>query len=64
MPPIQRSKKYQNGIRFFWTDTGTENGDFFSYEELIGMKINALDILNNPELYRIDAASHRIESPV
>jgi hypothetical protein len=38
--------------------------DFFPYEELIAMKINALDLLKNPAIYRIDAGNHKLESSV
>jgi hypothetical protein len=58
------SKKYQNGIQVFWTIAGKESEDFFSYGELIEMKVNVLDVLNNPHLYRIDTSNHRIESSV
>ena len=64
MEPIASSKKYQNGIQVFWNAGEKPGEDFFTYEELIDMKINALDILNNPRLYRVDTGSHRIESSV
>jgi len=64
MQKIESSKKHQNGIQVFWTENGKELTDFFPYEELIDMKINALDLLNNPGIYRIDAKNHKIESSV
>jgi hypothetical protein len=64
MQQIASTKKYQNGIQVFWTNEGKELSDFFPFEELIEMKINALDILKNPKIYRIDAKNHRIESSV
>jgi hypothetical protein len=64
MEQITGSKKFQNGIQVSWTAAGRNGEEFFSYEELIDMKINALDILNNPRLYRIDSGNHRIESSV
>ena len=64
MQKIESSKKYQNGIQVFWTEEGKEFTDFFPYEELIDMKINALDLLKNPAIYRIDAKKHKIESSV
>jgi len=39
-------------------------GKIFSYEELIDIKINVLDVLNNPRLYQIDVSIHKIESSV
>lgn len=62
MEQITRSRKYQNGVRVFWTSAGNNLDDFFSYEELVGQRINALDLLNNPRLYRINGAGHQIES--
>ena len=62
MEQITRSKKYQNGVRVFWTGAGTDRDDFFPYEELVEQRINALDLLNNPRLYLINEAGHQIES--
>jgi len=62
MEQITRSKKYQNGVQVFWTETGEERRDFFSYDELVEQKINALDLLNNPRLYLANPAAHAIES--
>ena len=61
MQQITRSKKFQNGVRVFWTGAGNDHNDFFPYEELIGQRINAPDLLNNPGLYLINAAGHQIE---
>jgi len=63
--PVQQitsSKKYQNGIQVFWTEDGNDRNDFFSYDDLIEKKINALDLLNNPRLYLMNAPGHQIES--
>ena len=64
MQQITASKKFQNGIQVFWTDKGTDLNDFFYYEDLIDQKINAFDLLNNPRIYQVNAASHKIESLV
>lgn len=64
MQQIMRGKKYQNGIQVIWTIAGKESENFFSYGELIDMKINVLDVLNNPHLYRVDTGNHRIQSAV
>jgi hypothetical protein len=42
MQQITSSKKYQNGVQVFWTDAGKDSNDFFSYEDLIDQKVNAL----------------------
>ena len=64
MQQIRSSKKYQNGIQVFWSESGNEVNDFFSYEDLVDQKINALDLLNNPRIYRMNAPGHKIESSV
>jgi len=64
MQQITSSKKYQNGVQVFWTDAGDDLSEFFSYEELVEQRINALDLLNNPRIYRMNAAAHKIESSV
>ncbi|MDD1701282.1 MAG: hypothetical protein LUQ04_10905 [Methanoregula sp.] len=62
MELIAGTKKYQNGIQVFWMEEEQEFHDFFLYAELIDMKINALDLLQNPKFYRINAKKHVIES--
>ena len=64
MQQITSSKKYQNGVQVFWTDAGNDLNDFFSYEDLVDQKINALDLLNNPRIYVMNVAGHKIESSV
>ena len=64
MQQITGTKKFQNGIQVFSTDEGKELSDFFPFEELIEMKINAFDLLENPKIYRIDVKNHKIESSV
>ncbi len=64
MQQIESSKKYQNGVQVLWTEEGTEMSGFFPYEELVEMKINALDLLNKPKNYRVDGGRHVIESSV
>ena len=64
MQQITKSKKYQNGVQVFWTEAGNDRNDFFSFEDLIDQKINALDLLNNPRIYALNVAGHKIESTV
>jgi uncharacterized protein YndB with AHSA1/START domain len=61
MEQITSSRKYQNGVRVFWAGAGKDMNDFFSYDDLVDQKINALDLLNNPRLYLVNAAGHQIE---
>jgi len=64
MQQITGSKKYPNGVQVFWTDAGNDRNDFFSFEDLIDQKINALDLLNNPRIYALNVPGHKIESSV
>ena len=64
MQQITSSKKFQNGVQVFWTDAGTDRNDFFTYEDLVDQKINALDVLNNPQIYVVNVPGHKIESSV
>ncbi len=64
MQQIMKSKKSPDGILVFWTDAGNDLNDFFSFDELVEQKINALDLLNNPQIYAINVAGHKIESLV
>ena len=64
MQQIESSKKYQNGIQVFWPGPEKDGKDFFTFDELIELRINALDLLNHPEIYLIDPDLHTIESSV
>jgi len=63
MEQIESSKKFQNGIQVIWAGADSSM-DFFTYDELVEQRINVLDLLNNPGIYRIDPAEHRLESSV
>jgi len=64
MQQIAGSKKYQSGILVVWSDAGDDNGEFFTYEDLVTQNINMLDLLVHPGIYHIDPNRHRIESGV
>jgi hypothetical protein len=64
MKKIVRSKKYETGIQVFVEDKGEGACVFFSFPELIDLKINAFDLLQNPGIYRYDEDNKRIESSV
>lgn len=50
----------ENGIVVFWVERGEKKNDSFNYAELIDMKINAIDLLNQPKSYKIDKEGHRL----
>jgi len=58
MQDIVSSKKMENGIVVFWNEAGEKKNESFNYSELIGMQINALDLLDRPKSYKVDPAAH------
>jgi len=64
MQKITDSKKLPTGIEVTSFYADEEVSEFFTYEELVDQKINALDLLKNPGLYEVDTIQHTIESSV
>lgn len=60
MHDIASSKKMENGIVVFWMERGEKKNDSFNYAELIDMKINAGDLLNQPTSYKIDKEGRKL----
>jgi hypothetical protein len=60
MHDIISSKKMENGIVVFWDEKDGKKYESFNYQELIDMKINALDLLDRPKSYKVDKAAHRL----
>ena len=60
MQDIVSSKKMENGIVVFWNEKGEKKDESFNYQELVDMKINALDLIDRPKSYKVDKAVHRL----
>lgn len=60
MHDITSSKKMENGIVVFWNEKDGKKDESFNFQELIDMKINALDLLDRPKSYKVDKAAHAI----
>ncbi|MGB9176675.1 MAG: hypothetical protein WCB46_08075 [Methanoregula sp.] len=60
MQDIVSSKKMENGVVVFWDEKGEQKYESFNYQELVEMKINALDLLDHPKGYKVDIAAHKI----
>jgi len=60
MHDIISSRKMENGIVVFWNEKGEDKYESFNYQELIDMKINALDLLDHPKAYKIDKTAHTL----
>lgn len=50
----------ENGLVVFYEAKGVKEYESFNYEELIDLKINALDMIQNPRMYSIDTEVHKI----
>jgi hypothetical protein len=60
MQDIISTKKMENGIVVFWEEKGEKKYESFNYEELVDMKINALDLLDRPKSYKADKEAHKL----
>jgi hypothetical protein len=60
MYDIVSSKKMENGIVVFYQQKGEKKFESFNYQELIDLKINALDLLDHPHRYSVDIELHKV----
>jgi hypothetical protein len=60
MKDIVATRKMENGIACYYGKIGSEEQESFTYSELIDMKINALDLLQDPKNYGIDEKSRTV----
>lgn len=60
MKDIVTARKMENGIACYYGKTGREEFEAFTFAELIDMKINALDLLQDPKNYGIDEKERRV----
>jgi len=60
MYDIKASKKMGDDILISYEENGTNKFESYNFQDLLDMKINALDLLDRPMKYRVDTANHRI----
>jgi len=60
MQAIISSERKDYGLELYWKERGVQKGDFYSYSELIDMQINVLDLLDHPNVYRIDGKKRKV----
>ncbi len=60
MKDIVTTRKMENGIACYYGKPGSEIFEGFTYQELIDMKVNALDLLKDPKNYGIDEKTRTI----
>jgi hypothetical protein len=57
---VYNCKKTEAGVALVWQEGKKENQEVFSFSELEDMRINIQDLIDHPNLYRIDLQEHKI----
>ncbi|MGA2917967.1 hypothetical protein [Methanoregula sp.] len=60
MEKIYNSVQTDTGVSLDWMDGKRKNNEYFSFPELVEMRIKVPDLISNPELFRIDLQEHKI----
>jgi len=60
MKDIVTSRKMENGVAVYYLEGNEKKLESFNYSELIDLKINALDLLEDPKAYQVDLEKHRV----
>lgn len=60
MHDIVTTRKMENGVACYYGESGKEKFESFTYRELIDIKINALDLLDDPRNYAVDTEKHTL----
>ena len=62
MKEVISSVREDYGLDLFWKEGREQKNDFFSYSELVDMKINVLDLLENPRYYKVDGKRRKVRA--
>jgi hypothetical protein len=60
MKDMVTTRKMENGVAVYYLEGNEKKSESFNYSELIDLKINALDLLENPKAYQVDLEKHQI----
>jgi hypothetical protein len=60
MNNIFNCKKTDAGVALVWMEGKKENKELFSFPELEEMRIDVQNMIEHPDLYRIDLQEHKI----
>ena len=60
MKDIAKTRKMENGVAVYYMEENELKQESFNYSELIDLKINALDLLENPKAYQVDLEKHLV----
>jgi hypothetical protein len=50
----------ENGVAVYYQEGAEKKFESFNYSELIDLKINALDLLEDPKNYAVDPKGHKL----
>ena len=53
-------KKMENGVALYYGPVASRAFESFNYSELIDLRINALDLLENPQGYLFDKETRKV----
>ena len=62
MKEIISTVREDYGVDIRWREGREERHDFFTYSELVDMKINVLDLLEHPRYYEVDGRRRRVRA--
>jgi hypothetical protein len=62
MKEIVSSIREDYGVDLIWKEGKEQKNEFFSYSELIDMKINVLDLLEHPNYYKVDGKRRKVRA--
>jgi hypothetical protein len=60
MQHILRTERLGDGVNVVWDKDGREMTAYFTFTQLIELKVNALDLLNTPSNYGIDERTGKV----
>jgi hypothetical protein len=60
MKNVFKCKKNETGVTLVWMEGKQEKQEFFSFPELEEMRIKVPDLVEHPDLFRIDLQEHKI----
>jgi hypothetical protein len=60
MENVFNCKKTDTGVTLVWMEGKLEKQEFFSFPELEEMRIKVPDLIEHPNLFRIDLQEHKI----
>lgn len=60
MEKISMTKKMENGVAVYYGGVAERKFESFNFSELIDLRINVLDLLENPQGYLLDTQKRQL----